>query len=296
MTQVLRVDVRQRGAALDRHVKGDTRPKTARPRDGSPPIVFLNDELGQVTREQSDEIARDAMAHVAKCRRAGKRTRGRKAEPVVSFLVAGMPKFGDSEGRERLVSHVYGAKEVRYIDVDEGSRVLADAYHQSALNWILKNMGPGSRLVRAAVHMDEAAPHMHVLIAAADEQGRLGWNRIRSRFASSPVGRHENARGLREMQTRFNAEVAAKYGMARGDSGGEAPRRREEIDREKGLELRLDEERQRADGLQRDVERLQREVDGLRAERTRDRGARRGRKQIGAVEAPQPARGSGPSR
>ena len=61
------------------------------------------------------------------------------------------------------------------------------------------------------------------------------------------------------MQDRFHAEVTEKYGMERGEASGAAGRKHEPVDRDKGLRLRLDEERGRAEDLQREVKRLQRD-------------------------------------
>ena len=243
---MLRIDRTQRGAALERHLTGDTRPTTARPREGIPPVEFLDADGKVIDRAASDAGAQEAMKYAAACRRVGKRTRGRKAEPVVQFLIAGMPRFGDDAGWKSMNGDV----RVPPVRLKLGC---SRQYHRAALDWLLKCAGPGSRLVRAVIHNDEAAPHMHVQIIAADEQQRLGWNRIRGGFASAAVGRGEHARGLAEMQDRFHAEVASVFRLERGgDVSGAARtakgRRHEAVDRERGLELRLDEERAAREG------------------------------------------------
>ena len=195
------------------------------------------------------------MLYAAACRRVGKRTRGRKAEPVVQFLVAGMPRFGDDESWQTMNNGQPVAERLRV--------GLSEQYHRKALQWLLKCAGPGARLVRAVIHNDEAASHMHVQIVAADSDKRLGWNRIRSGFASAAVGRGEHARGLSEMQDRFSAEVASVYLLQRGGEPSGAARtakgrRHEAVDRQRGLKLRLDEERAAREGLERQVVALQR--------------------------------------
>ena len=70
---------------------------------------------------------------------------------------------------------------VRYPLCNESKRRVIKLFTQSALTWILQQAGSGSRLVRCAVHCDEASPHVHIAIVCADEDRRLGWNRVRSR-------------------------------------------------------------------------------------------------------------------
>ena len=269
MTQVLRIDRTQRGPALERHLTGDSRPKTARPRDGISPVEFhapskapFENVVGPaviVDRAESDAGAKEAMKHAAACRRAGKRVRGRKAEPIVQFLIAGLPRLGDEDAWFELAQG-------KRLKVHE-KRNYCRLYHQRALEWLIKCAGPGSRLVRAVSHYDEAAPHMHVQLVAADADDRLGWNRIRGGFATSPVGRGEHARGLSEMQDEFQLHVAKGFYLARGEASVGAGRKHEPIDRDRGLELRLDEERAAREQLQRQVRQLQEQLAALTVER-----------------------------
>ena len=268
MTQVLRIDRTQRGPGLERHLTGDSRPKTARPRDGIPPVEFhgassapFTNTVGPVVlidRAESDAGAKEAMKHAAACRRAGKRVRGRKAEPVVQFLIAGLPRFGDDDAWFEVTG--------KRLKVHE-KRNYCRRYHQRALDWLMKCAGPGSRLVRAVSHYDEAAPHLHVQLVAADAEDRIGWNRIRGQFATSPIGRGEHARGLSEMQDQYQLHVAQGFNLARGEVSGAAGRKHEPIDRDRGFELRLDEERAAREQLQRQVRQLQEQLAALTVER-----------------------------
>ena len=128
------------------------------------------------------------------------------------------------------------------------------AYTTAALRFILDRAGPGTMLIRCGIHQDEAAPHAHAFLVLADTDGRLGWNRVGQAFGvdkGAPVperrsvkalGRHELGRAL---QTQFHRDVASRFGLERGGEGGTS--KRTEVDREKGLALRIKEERQEAD-------------------------------------------------
>ena len=236
--------------------------------------------MNAITAEQSDDLAAEAAKYVASCRRVGKRTRGRKAEAVTSFLVAGLPRFDDEAAWRKALGGVLGVGTGSRPELTPADQLyLVQTFTRSALTWILRNAGEGSRLVRCAIHCDEASPHAHISIVCADPQKRLGWNRIRSGFARSPVGRGEHDRGLRELQDRFHAEVTKKYGMERGQPTGVAGRKHEPIDRDKGLRSRLDEELRRSEDLRLQVEQLQRRnaelTDRLKPKRTRTKVAAR---------------------
>ena len=135
----------------------------------------------------------------------------------------------------------------------EQARVTLE-YTTAALRFILDRAGPGTMLVRCGIHQDEAAPHAHAFLVLADTDGRLGWNRVGQAFgvdkgalvperrSEKALGRHELGRAL---QTQFHRDVASRFGLERGGEGGTS--KRTEVDREKGLALRIEEERQEAD-------------------------------------------------
>jgi hypothetical protein len=83
------------------------------------------------------------------------------------------------------------------------------AYFEDALEFLKGRYGAG-RLIEAAVHMDEATPHMHALMVPVTADGRLS--------AKSLFDRGE----LKRLQTDFAAEVGAKRGLLRGIEGSGA--------------------------------------------------------------------------
>ena len=86
---------------------------------------------------------------------------------------------------------------------------------------------------------------MHVLVVVADHRGRLGWNRVRERFADDGSGKKLRGPQLMSaMQDRFYEDVASRFGLQRGsNSGGDgSASKRQPIDREKGIQARIDEE------------------------------------------------------
>ena len=98
------------------------------------------------------------------------------------------------------------------------------------------------RVAHCALHQDEIAPHLHLVLVAADEKGRLGWNRIQQGFGT---GKERGPELMSAMQTSFHNEVGKKFDLGRGEVGSTA--KRQPIDRGKGLVARVEEERKRAD-------------------------------------------------
>ena len=283
------------GGALGLHVDGIKRPETAEPRDGLEPVVLidehgrswrqhasddLTEKLGaKPTAEQIDKRAHAlhgarldaAEAYLKQCREIGSRTRGPKTKkPIAGFLIAGLPRYGARNAWSQWIPDA----ETMQLDKlrTEQARVTLE-YTTAALRFILDRAGPGTMLVRCGIHQDEAAPHAHAFLVLADTDGRLGWNRVGQAFGvdkGAPVperrsvealGRHELGRAL---QTQFHRDVASRFGLERGGDGGTA--KRMEVDREKGLALRIEEERQEAD---REAEqRMQDERESLEAAKT----------------------------
>ena len=264
------------GGALGLHVDGIKRPETAEPREGLEPVVLidehgrswrqyasddLTEELGaKPTAEQIDTRAHAlhgarldaAEAYLEQCREIGSRTRGPKTKkPIAGFLIAGLPRYG----ARNVWSQWIPDAETMQLDKlrTEQARVTLE-YTTAALRFILDRAGPGTMLVRCGIHQDEAAPHAHAFLVLADTDGRLGWNRVGQAFgvdkgalvpkrrSEKALGRHELGRAL---QTQFHRDVASEFGLERGGEGGTS--KRTEVDREKGLALRIEEERQEAD-------------------------------------------------
>ena len=125
---------------------------------------------------------------------------------------------------------------------DCGRRVLRGA----AARHILKCGVRGVRIAHMALHLDETQPHGHILVVAADDLGRLGWNRVRKGFGMTGS---ESGRALMgALQERYHREVGSRFGLARGEAGSTAAH--QPIDRVAGVKERLEEERRRgrADG------------------------------------------------
>ena len=116
------------------------------------------------------------------------------------------------------------------------------AWATTCIKWALDKGGKGVRVAHCALHQDEIAPHLHLVLVAADEKGRLGWNRIQQGFGT---GKERGPELMSAMQTSFHNEVGKKFDLGRGEVGSTA--KRQPIDRGKGLVARVEEERKRAD-------------------------------------------------
>ena len=75
----------------------------------------------------------------------------------------------------------------------------------------------------------------------ADEQGRLGWNRVRNRFTVEGKTGKLLMSGL---QDNFHEAVGRKHGLERGEVGSD--REHAPVDRALGLKIRVEEERNRS--------------------------------------------------
>ena len=266
-TQVLRVSkISSVGGNLGKHIDGGRRPETAMPRNINgvilKPVVLLGADGKEITDEEAVTRRDEAASYIQECRskkhqvrRKGKEVvesvRGPKAAPCMSILAAGPPRYGDDDAWDQ--------NKVR-------------AWATDTVKWVLRRAGKGARLAHCALHQDEAAPHLHVELVVADERGRLGWNRIRDRFgeewqtsgeqaeeqdrkeerewARKPLpriqkGRLQGPALMSAMQTNYYRDVAHLHGLERGEIGSTAVHA--PVDRAKGLELRVGEERRRAD-------------------------------------------------
>ena len=222
------------GGNLGKHIDGERRPKTAVPRLGIPAVTHLDEEGKELTDgvKAAKKRATNAGTYIEDCRnrkyevtRNGKKVRegvrGRKADPCSAFLFAGPPPYGDAGAWDQ-------------------SRIRAWA--TTCIKWALDKGGKGVRVAHCALHQDEIAPHLHLVLVAADEKGRLGWNRIQQGFGT---GKERGPELMSAMQTSFHNEVGKKFDLGRGEVGSTA--KRQPIDRGKGLVARVEEERKRAD-------------------------------------------------
>ena len=114
------------------------------------------------------------------------------------------------------------------------------AWSKDCVKWLVDRAGPGSRLAHCALHQDEGAPHLHATLIVADEQGRLGWNRVRNRFTVEGKTGKLLMSGL---QDNFHETVGQKHRLERGEVG--SGREHAPVDRELGIRIRVEEERNR---------------------------------------------------
>ena len=216
------------GGALGKHIDGDgKRPETAAPRvlvgaDGVEeklkPVVLLDDEGEEIDLAAAKTRTTEAQKYMQKCRR--KKTRGRQPMGGSTWVFAGPPRY-DSED-------AWSSAEVR-------------SWAADCTKWAKKRSGKGSRIAHCALHQDEAAPHLHVTVIVADEQGRLGWNRIRKNFGVE--GKTSGVLLMSGLQDNFHAAVGSKHGLDRGEVGSN--REHAPVDRALGLKIRVEEERNR---------------------------------------------------
>ena len=216
------------GGALGKHIDGDgKRPETAAPRvlvgaDGVEeklkPVVLLDDEGEEIDLAAAKTRTAEAQKYMQKCRR--KKTRGRQPMGGSTWVFAGPPRY-DSED-------AWSSAEVR-------------SWAADCTKWVKKRSGKGSRIAHCALHQDEAAPHLHVTVIVADEQGRLGWNRIRKNFGVE--GKTSGVLLMSGLQDNFHAAVGSKHGLDRGEVGSN--REHAPVDRARGLKIRVEEEKNR---------------------------------------------------
>ena len=155
----------------------------------------------------------EGLALIARDRAARVHVSGRRPGGVVDCMVAGPPRY-DSP------------------DAWDPSRVLAWA--RDCAGWLESRLPPGALVAHACLHLDEAAPHVHIAIVPFDaEAGRVNWARCRSVLAGwEPASRlkgRDASRMMTVIQDRFHADVSARYGLDRGEKGSRRTHR--EVDR-----------------------------------------------------------------
>lgn len=85
-----------------------------------------------------------------------------------------------------------------------------DSYFKRALEWIGERFGGKQNIVMAAIHRDEATPHMQVLLVPLLD-GKLNARKL--------VG---NRGDMQQMQTEFAEQVGKPSGLRRGEKGSKA--------------------------------------------------------------------------
>jgi len=231
------------GGALGSHIDGKTRPESAAPRtvhvSGADfmlePVVHFDGEGNRTDLETVRLRRQDAQSYMDRCRKRSTDVAGRKPMGAVTFVFAGPPRYD-------------GEKEPPW----DGQTV--SAWAADVVKLTVERAGRGSRLAECSLHQDEGAPHLHLSMVVADEEGRLGWNRVRERFVPRDFkpARGAKRRTLSEskrlmsgLQDVYYEEVGRKYGLGRGEVGSD--REHAPVDRAKGIQIRVEEERRRAE-------------------------------------------------
>lgn len=101
----------------------------------------------------------------------------------------------------RMVETLYTASPEFFEGLDDEQTI---RYFQACLAFAQKESG--GHVVEAVVHMDEQTPHMHLVWVPLDSQGKLRW---KSFFPAIEA--------LQRFQDRFHREVAAHWGLERGE-------------------------------------------------------------------------------
>ena len=177
------------GGRLAKHIRGETRPKSAEKREGLEPVADRKHHLGGV-----DKAAKKLM----EARKTAPKKRGPAPMGGVELLFAGPP---------------------RYSDPDAWPVEKVDKWVDATLKWRDKTF-PGMVSSVTAVHQDEGSPHVHDLCAAVDTRGRVGFNYVLEDVYGEPG---DLKAGDRELLTRLQDDywqsVGRHFGLDRGERG-----------------------------------------------------------------------------
>lgn len=221
--QVVRIKSRaELSFQLYRHIIGSVRPVSARAI--ADPVVVL------------EEGWEDAREQVELFNLGYRGKRGRRANQVVEVLLAGPP---------------------RYATAEEWCSQTEAQWARAAVGWCRDLMGSESVVVAAALHRDEAAPHVHFLFVPIHE-GRLGWCRVRDASAQRFHKRADTkprtpGRKYTCFQDDFQAQVGKRFGLARGQSG--VPGTNQKVNFKIGLEESIRILTVQRDALAKEIER-----------------------------------------
>ena len=205
--QVLRMETR---AALDRnlhqHVLGNIRPDTARPVEER--SVILHDDY---------DGARSAIRDALQLRK-DRRTRGPKPSHCVDFVLAGPPGYEEPGAWDEETCRAWAGE---------------------SLDWVRDVCGPRSVIAGAALHRDESAPHVHVLVVPIASDGTLAWKHVCSeahaRFRGERPGpKRKMGDWYTSLQDDLHERLSKRYGLTRGERGSKATHKA--ISRQKAAE------------------------------------------------------------
>ena len=145
-----------------------------------------NVDLGSASDAEVEQDRRDRAAWL-------QGRRGRQPEPYVEFVLAGPPQYGDDDRWD-------DSKEIRWA--------------KSCAAWVRKRF-PDSLPVVQALHRDETAPHVHVILSprSIDEHGKMEWGWCHARNQATAAAHTDRERQQRQdAHDRENAE-RAKIGL-----------------------------------------------------------------------------------
>ena len=187
-SQVLRVDKRDSlGGPLAKHIAGEGKPKSAKPREGLTPV--------------HTQVFEATWAYLRDCRKAAPKRREPKPLRAVEFISGVRPGMRvRTPGRKRRQAN------------GQWRRLL----------W--KNeRRPHCWTYRLGIHQDEGACHIHDLSAAVDSRGDVGWNYVLGEVYCGGAYR-KTRRALRvamsAMQDDCHESVGRHFGPERGAVGG----------------------------------------------------------------------------
>ena len=242
------------------------------------PVVLLGADGKEITDEEAVTRRDEAASYIQECRskkhqvrRKGKdvveSVRGPKAAPCMSILAAGPPRYGDDDAWDQNKVRAWATDTVKWVlrRAGKGARLAHCALHQDEaaphLHVELVVADERGRLGWNRIR-DRFGEEWQTSGEQAEEQDRKEereWARkhggpprltVRSPSAPPPLpriqkGRLQGPALMSAMQTNYYRDVAHLHGLERGEIGSTAVHA--PVDRAKGLELRVGEERRRAD-------------------------------------------------
>ena len=187
------------------HSLGHSRPETAKARAGVPAVVVLQESASP------EKAIQDALE-------ARPSKRGPKPKSTTGWVLGGLDSWAAQAAAGRRPAET--AREAREWAAD-------------ALAW-WKRRFPRSVVLAAALHLDEALPHMHVVAVMRDSRGRVGMKAAQPEAAGragyTPGGKivryalREAAKMMTAIHDSYHEEVGLKYGMERGENRGRGRR------------------------------------------------------------------------
>ena len=239
-TQVFRVETRGGDwANLVAHIDGVIRPVTS---DGGECRPIIPCDIAAAKQFIADQDAKLTL------QRKTTRQGGRRPNPVADMIFA-------------LPTETH-TTELSPEDLDKWSHGCVD--------WVKKRF-PASHIVNANLHLDEATPHMHVMIVpVGHHNGRWGWSATFKDAIQDITGdqvknhpkRGELSKLMSRMQDDMWEHCGKPFRLERGKKG--ANKYRDQIDRQIGLQKQREKAERREVQIRKEVEQLQELRDSVR--------------------------------